>query len=334
MLLFQFLGIVAGCTVFFVTIVVVFILMIKSGTLARFIDEMKTGQIKSSANSNIHSILTNKKNYEEIPQLYDSLITASLTLPRQLRPPTLNNTNNIIIRTLQLGDAVTLASASNGSALFSGSAYDPAIIWRWLDLEQIQYESMPGMNEVETKGGSEEIFRSLFLAAGTSDATFTTLTILDSEFKVAIGMVQLLNNNPKNLTIEIGNIWITPSRQGEKLAHEAVLLCLSWLFSQGYRRISALIDNRNIQGKRFFERCGFSLEALMLKHRVVNKRNRDTALYRLLNHDWDNGIKLCKHLGISHNLLEINSGHIVLEGAVSIAGTETNESDDDNNSQE
>ena len=333
MLLFQFLGIVAGCTVFFVTIVVVFILLVKSGTIARFMEEMKTGQVKSSANSNINSIMNVKKNYEEIPLLYDSLITASLTLPRQLRPPTLNNTNNIILRTLQMGDAITLASASNGSALFSGSAYDPVIIWRWLDLEQISYDTMPGMNELETKGGSEEIFRSLFLAAGTSDATFTTLTILDSEFKVPIGMIQLLNNNPRNLTIEIGNIFITPSRHGEKLGHEAVLLCLSWLFNQGYRRISALVDNRNIQGKRFFERCGFSLEGLMLKHRVINNRNRDTAVYRVLNHDWDTiiALKLSKYVGINYDLLDMNSKHIVLEGAVSVTGTNTdgNESNDE-----
>ena len=64
MLLFQFLGIVAGCTVFFVTIVVVFILLVKSGTIARFMEEMKTGQVKSSANSNINSIMNVKKNYE------------------------------------------------------------------------------------------------------------------------------------------------------------------------------------------------------------------------------------------------------------------------------
>ena len=41
------------------------------------------------------------------------------------------------------------------------------------------------------------------------------------------------------------------------------------------------------------------MEAVLRKHRVVNNRNRDTALYVMLNSEWDHAaIKLKKYLGI------------------------------------
>lgn len=56
------------------------------------------------------------------------------------------------------------------------------------------------------------------------------------------------------------------------------------------------------------------MEAVLRKDRIVSNRNRDTALYSLLNSDWEDAeIKIKNHLGLSlkpvmHNAIEIDSG--------------------------
>jgi hypothetical protein len=76
------------------------------------------------------------------------------------------------------------------------------------------------------------------------------------------------------------------------------LLLLQSLFDMGYRRITSEVDARDVISRKFHERCGFLLEAILRKHRVVNERNRDTALYVILNHEWDEReVKLKKYLG-------------------------------------
>lgn len=70
--------------------------------------------------------------------------------------------------------------------------------------------------------------------------------------------------------------------------------------SIGYRRVSCEVDTRNQVARKFLERCTFQLEAILRKHKVVEDRNRDTAVYVILNSDWaENEIRLKKYLGWS-----------------------------------
>jgi len=69
----------------------------------------------------------------------------------------------------------------------------------------------------------------------------------------------------------------------------------------GYRRITAEVDSRNIIGRKFLERCGFYLETILCKHRVVHHRNCDSALYVMLNSDWadaERALKALLHLSV------------------------------------
>lgn len=56
------------------------------------------------------------------------------------------------------------------------------------------------------------------------------------------------------------------------------------------------------------------MEAVLRKHRIVHNRNRDTALYSMLNSDWEDiEVRIKKHIGLSlkpvmHNAIEIDSG--------------------------
>jgi hypothetical protein len=104
------------------------------------------------------------------------------------------------------------------------------------------------------------------------------------------------------------------------LPHRILSLC-----APGYRRITAEVDSRHLIGRKFLERCGFRLEAVLRKHRIVNARNRDSALYVILNSDWlDISIKLKRYLGIStevlkHKIAEIDTPQEALLRPVSVA---------------
>ena len=77
-----------------------------------------------------------------------------------------------------------------------------------------------------------------------------------------------------------------------------ISLLNDYLVNAGYRRVTAEVDTRHIIARKFFEKCTFLLEAILRKHKVIEDRNCDTALYVILNSDWsDNEVKLKKYLG-------------------------------------
>ena len=46
-------------------------------------------------------------------------------------------------------------------------------------------------------------------------------------------------------------------------------------------------DARNIICKKFLEKTGFKLEAILRKHKIVYDRNCDTCVYVLLNSEFE-----------------------------------------------
>lgn len=78
-----------------------------------------------------------------------------------------------------------------------------------------------------------------------------------------------------------------------------MLLTMGYLVELGYRRVTAEVDTRHLIARKFLERCGFKIEGILRKHRIVNKKNRDTVLYVFLNSDWlEVSTMLKKLLGI------------------------------------
>lgn len=68
----------------------------------------------------------------------------------------------------------------------------------------------------------------------------------------------------------------------------------------GYRRITAQVDERHVIGRKFLERCGFTLECVLRKHKILQQRNSNTALYVVLNSEWLDVERKLKHsLGIN-----------------------------------
>jgi hypothetical protein len=89
------------------------------------------------------------------------------------------------------------------------------------------------------------------------------------------------------------------------------LFILTISFYSDYRRVTVEVDVRNIVMRKFLERCGFVMESVMRKHRILENRNRDTAVYVILNSDWDQiSVKLKSILGLNlrdkmHKVAEI-----------------------------
>jgi RimJ/RimL family protein N-acetyltransferase len=57
-------------------------------------------------------------------------------------------------------------------------------------------------------------------------------------------------------------------------------------FRLGYRRLEWKCDALNERSRRSALRIGFQLEGVQEAHRITKGRNRDTAWYRMLDHEW------------------------------------------------
>lgn len=337
----QLVGIICGVIVFSITIAVVVYLLFRSGSMARFMEEMQqsdrnatvpgsaTGSSASKAQARAG---THPPQYDTRPELYEHLLEATKTLPLQPSPPSLPG-RSIEVRPLQLAvDMPHLLAASDGSPIFHESAYDPvARVWGWLHLSAPSVNQQPrlvleaggsgaaGEGRGQPEGADVGAGAGGTHSAGSDDdwpyssaqsfqRCFAVppgdgchLVICDTTVGKAVGMVSLVDNQPANLSVRIDNLWLTPAFQGDsrRIAHEAMLLLLQWLVDAGYRRITVEVDVRHAIMRKFLERCGFQSEAVLRKHRIVQRRNRDSALYVVLNSEFvDVSLRLKLLLGI------------------------------------
>jgi len=103
----------------------------------------------------------------------------------------------------------------------------------------------------------------------------------------ACGMASYLNIVPKNGTIEIGHIWFAPALQDTRPATEALYLMLSYaLDTLKYRRMEWKCDALNAPSRRAARRLGFGFEGIFFQHMIIKGRNRDTAWYSIMDHEW------------------------------------------------
>lgn len=318
----QLFGIIAGCIVFISTISTVIFLLYRSGTFSRLQEEIHSGQpltINLKASSHLASF----------PELYDSLLLASKSLPLRPNPPDFSG-SLIKLRPWKEHDIQCLHNASNGLPLFNESAYEPERIWGWIDIDvmdsSIEYSTAEPTTSIPIIPWESEKSLQTWLQLKDSDISSLQMVMLDPKLDRPVGMVRLNNNSPKNLSINIDWVWITPACQGLRYGHESLLLLLQWLISSGYRRVTCEVDSRHMIMKKFLERFGFRLEAVLHKHRIVCRRNRDTAVYVILNSDWpETEFKLKKFLCIPikrvHKIAEIASAKEVLGPSVAVAVT-------------
>ncbi len=101
------------------------------------------------------------------------------------------------------------------------------------------------------------------------------------------GWLGLLDIQPANATIELGNIWFPPPLCQTREATEALFLLLHEAFdSLNYQRVSWKCNSLHQASMSAAERLGFHYEGTLRAHMIVRGRRRDTAYFSILAEDW------------------------------------------------
>jgi RimJ/RimL family protein N-acetyltransferase len=101
------------------------------------------------------------------------------------------------------------------------------------------------------------------------------------------GMATYFDIRPTMGSIEIGYIWFSPFLQRTRQATEALFLMLGYALDElKYRRMQWRCNALNEKSRAAALRLGFTFEGIFYQHMVVKGRNRDTAWYSILDHEW------------------------------------------------
>ena len=119
----------------------------------------------------------------------------------------------------------------------------------------------------------------------TDDPLF--YAVVDPDAGTAVGMAAYCSIRPEFGVIEVGHIAYSPRLQKTPVATEAMFLLMKRVFSElGYRRYEWKCDSLNESSRRAAERFGFSFDGIFEQALVYKNRNRDTAWYSILDHEW------------------------------------------------
>lgn len=111
--------------------------------------------------------------------------------------------------------------------------------------------------------------------------------IVPADTKKAAGWASYMRIAEAHGVIEIGNVVFSPELQRTRAATEAVYLMARHVFEDlGYRRYEWKCHSENAPSRRAALRFGFTFEGIFRQHMVVKGRNRDTAWFAMLDHEW------------------------------------------------
>jgi RimJ/RimL family protein N-acetyltransferase len=163
---------------------------------------------------------------------------------------------------------------TNGSSYGADKQYDPEEVWGFL-------EYGPFLSE-------KSLMESPLFQLQRNQAGFAIVDMITDRL---LGLVQLTNDDPKNLNVQLELPITKPSSQDTLQITEACFLLLDRLFAYGYRRVQISIDTQDVRAKRLPRTLGFTQEGQIPKHRIIKEANRDSILYGMLNSDWDGGAR-------------------------------------------
>lgn len=121
-------------------------------------------------------------------------------------------------------------------------------------------------------------------AAKSEDPLF--FTVLSPE-GAPMGTCSFLRIDPGNGVIEVGFINFSPLMQRSRASTEAMYLMMARVFDGlGYRRYEWKCDDLNAPSRASAKRLGFSYEGTFRQATHYKGRNRDTAWFSILDHEW------------------------------------------------
>jgi len=110
--------------------------------------------------------------------------------------------------------------------------------------------------------------------------------IIDRERNRPVGVASYLRIDPAAGAIEVGHINFSPLAQRTRAATDAMFQMMHYAFALGYRRYEWKCDALNGPSRVAAERFGFSYEGLFRQALVYKGRNRDTAWYSVVDHEF------------------------------------------------
>jgi len=103
----------------------------------------------------------------------------------------------------------------------------------------------------------------------------------------AAGVLALMRCEPDHGVIEIGHVWFGAGLQRTAEATDAVYAAGRHAFATlGHRRLEWKCNADNARSMAAAERFGFTYEGTFRQHMIIKGRNRDTAWFSMLDHEW------------------------------------------------
>lgn len=126
-----------------------------------------------------------------------------------------------------------------------------------------------------------------FIAEFAAQSDHVVWAVRPIKTGVASGWLTLMNIEPKNAAIELGNIWLAPVMQRTPAATEAMFLPLKLAADDlGYRRLVWKCNALNAPSRRAADRLGFAFEGVHRWTLTVKGRQRDTAWFSMIGDEW------------------------------------------------
>jgi RimJ/RimL family protein N-acetyltransferase len=110
--------------------------------------------------------------------------------------------------------------------------------------------------------------------------------IVDAATGRPAGVASYLRITPAAGSIEVGHLRYSPGLMRSPAATEAMYLMMERAFGLGYRRYEWKCDALNAASRAAAQRLGLSFEGVFRQAAVVKGRNRDTAWYAAVDHEW------------------------------------------------
>ena len=164
-----------------------------------------------------------------------------------------------------------LDAGRHAAALFAGFDGDPDG-WTYLP-----YGPFDGFDE----------FRTWIEGASRSDDPLFFAIIPESgSDREPAGVASYLRITPGAGSIEVGHIHFGARLKHTPAGTEAMFLMMDRAFELGYRRLEWKCDSLNARSRSAAERLGLTYEGTFRQATVYKGRNRDTAWYSAIDHDW------------------------------------------------
>jgi RimJ/RimL family protein N-acetyltransferase len=110
--------------------------------------------------------------------------------------------------------------------------------------------------------------------------------IVDAATGRPAGVASYLRINPAAGSIEVGHLRYSPGLMRSPASTEAMYLMMERAFGLGYRRYEWKCDALNAASRAAAQRLGLSFEGVFRQAAVTKGRNRDTAWYAAVDHEW------------------------------------------------